>query len=639
MASSELAKQISEVTKGKISLSEAIRELELSKEAFSHIHEISTQIKNHENLLTEMRSRFEHLVSVNYFNARIDEVSHVLDKSVKNRVDELSVSVLSQLNNKITSEDAESLFNKRVPWSSFNSLSQEVGMMKTRMEKHILSEFEGFKTKLKIELSNVLKPKKTQEPAVVEEVLQLKTKVAGIEQQLQQLFNEEMLDEDYDSQEELDGMMDDLERAVLKDKKSIEIQDDSSNDASDMKDSIETKDKSKNENSETETRVERSGSTERHEKHEKHEKQEKQEKIEEIEVRIPTVMKAEDSPKNITSSRADSRSYMRKNSKTSSAASRMMGSAAIRNLTKKLETVKKEIDDNQQDFLLFKESTSRFDDEIGDIRENINLIEQKLKDFASQIEVMQASFLRALRRSGVTKEKPQIVEKKEKKVEKSQEIQKVFKEIDEKFKRMVRVELEITKVSNDFGLIKKFIREQVKEMSESHLKFVETVSLLQKEVKDLKKLEENNEKCMKIRFQEVRSEIKEVRGPLCSLVSDQTRESSTLVEEIRRNQEMVRVLIEDFNVRPPSQKSVLKSAEGYRDCIERKSHSRVSSATPTLTSKHRYYRSNKTSDVQNIEENWLSCLPDGKPVCLPRVSYTVQKTERSSFTPEVDTRR
>lgn len=621
MSSNNLARQIADVAKSKISLTEAIHELELSKEAFSSISSLSSQIQQHNSSLQEVRSRLEYFVSSTYFNSKLEELAHTLDKAVKNRVDELSVSVLSQLNNKITVEEAEILFSKRVPWSNFTVLSQEVGMMRTRMEKHILSDFEGLKTKIKLDLANNVMAKKPQDQGIGEEFTQMKTKIANIEEQIQQLFNDDLADEDYDSKEELDNMMDDLERAVLKDKKSIEI--------------------GELLNSEVENFVE-AGDKERP-------------KIDDAQVEVKILNRSEEetnnktglefeigkfsnpvinpaSPKNIASSRGESRSVVRKNSRTSSLASGAMAgaSAAIRTLNKKFDILKKEVDDNKLEFLSFEQETHRFDDEICDIRENLNLLEQKQKDFAGQIEVMQASFLRALRRSGQTKEKPEKNQQKSGKTQIStKELESISREINEKFGKMVKFETNLQQVVNEFGIVKGFFKEKLKEISDGHLNMVEKVAGIKKEVEKLKEKENSVEKWVNNKIDKVSAQICEVKGPLTSIVSDQVRESSSLQEELRRNQELFRNLIEDYNIRPVSQLTHRKSENS-----EKRSHSRVNSATPTLSMKHRYYKSNKNNEVSTIEDNWLSAVPDGKAIWLPRMSYSVSKPEKQLKNPD-----
>ena len=620
MSSNNLARQIADVAKSKISLTEAIHELELSKEAFASISSLSSQIQQHNYSLQEVKSRLEYFVSSTYFNSKLEELAHTLDKSIKNRVDELSVSVLSKLNNKLTVEDAEILLNKRVSWSNFTVLSQEVGMMRTRMEKHILSDFEGLKTKIKLELANNVTSKKPQEQGTTEEFTQMKMKIATLEDQIQQLFNDDLVDEDYDSKEELDNIMDDLERTVLKDRKSIGEFPSAEGEILVVEGEKESL---KNDGALVEAKAVN-----------RPEEEAKTKPVLEFEIsKLNNPVTNTNSPKNIASSRGESRSLVRKNSRTSSLASGAMAgaSAAIRNLNKKFDILKKEVDDNKLEFLSFKQETLRFDDEICEIRESLNLFQQKQTDFAGQIEVMQSSFLRALRRSGQTKEKPEKNQQTSGKTQVSTKgLESISKELNEKFKKMVTFEANLQQVASEFSVVKGFFKEKLKEISDGHMGTKETVAGIKRELETLKKKEGSVEKWVSDKIDKVYAQICEVKGPLTSIVSDQVRESSSLQEELRRNQEVFRSLIEDYNIRPVSQLTHRKS----ESLSKQQGHSRVNSATPTLSMKHRYYKSNKNNEVSTIEDNWLGAVPDGKAIWLPRMSYSVSKPEKEPKSPE-----
>ena len=103
---------------------------------------------------------------------------------------------------------------------AFNNFAQQTNSLKSRVEKHILSDFEGFKTKMKLELSKKANEKRPEEELNVDEVHQLKNRITSLEQKYHDMFMEEGLDEsdDYDSQEEMDNMMDDIDRAALRER-------------------------------------------------------------------------------------------------------------------------------------------------------------------------------------------------------------------------------------------------------------------------------------------------------------------------------------------------------------------------------------------------------------------------------------
>lgn len=88
----------------------------------------------------------------------------------------------------------------KVNWQNFNTLSQQVSLLKTSIDKHIHSEFEGFKTKMKIELSHKANEAEDMHADLVnnEEIISLKNRIAQLEQQLKDLIRpgDEMLEDD-----------------------------------------------------------------------------------------------------------------------------------------------------------------------------------------------------------------------------------------------------------------------------------------------------------------------------------------------------------------------------------------------------------------------------------------------------------
>ena len=113
MNTSDLTKKISDIPKGKTSLTEALKELELSKEAFVHAGLIQERLNEQESQILDLKNSMQYLVSLNFLNTKLEETTHNLDKILKNRVEELSISMITQLNNKISMPDVEPLINKK----------------------------------------------------------------------------------------------------------------------------------------------------------------------------------------------------------------------------------------------------------------------------------------------------------------------------------------------------------------------------------------------------------------------------------------------------------------------------------------------------------------------------------------------
>ena len=337
-----------------------------------------------------------------------------------------------------------------------------------------------------------------------------------------------------------------------------------------------------------------------------------------VEVRIPHVLQTEDIQSHQASKTpSELIKNQSKSSIKSSSDSIPLNPQSNLNLTDKLELIQFEINSNKQEIKNYKHNQDSFNQEISVIKKSIMKIELKLQDFNQKFEGLGPKFVKSFKNGKFSKEKSKTIDKQ------SQEFDQILNQAsqaDLKTKRLVKVELEMGKVSNDFVLIKNFIKAQVKQISDEHVQFIESINYLKRQIDSMVKRESLNAKSFNDKIAEVRNEIKEVKGPLASLISDQTRESCSLAGEVRRNQEVFRSLMDDINPRPASQNSRVKTSEGCSN--------RVGSATPSMTSKHKYYRSNKTCNVASIEDNWMSLMPDGKQVWLPRVSYKEMINEK-----------
>ncbi|OMJ90362.1 hypothetical protein SteCoe_7277 [Stentor coeruleus] len=558
MSSADVAKKLDEVSMSRVSISEAIKELELSREAFSHAGQIQDQLKSHESWINEIKYVMESVVTFNFFNTRMEEFAHAMDRAIKARVDELSVSVINQLNNKVTMADADNLLSKKVSWNAYSTLSQQVGLLKSRMDKHIFSDFEGFKTKIKLELTNKNNDKKTADIGSNEEIVQLKSRINTIEQQIQQMFNEEdLMDDEHDSQEELDNMMDDLERAVAKNTKSNDFIEDT-----DLNDDA----------------------------HEFECKSPKGQSGDNDKLQIDDKNLSQFKADGITPRNRDSRSIVRKNSKESSSGSRLVGgtSGAIRQLNKKILTISKDFEDHKADFDNFRIETQKLLISIAELEAKFEETNEKFKSIDERLEIMQASFLRALRRSGKPKEISEIIERKQSvRQSNSKDIDSITKIIDDKFKRIIKVENDHSRFSNDLLLMKNFVREKLSGLSSSAVMNTDILANMQKELESMKKKVLFVESELKEKIEEVNREVAKIKGPMVDMVSDLNRESATTQEEIKRNQDVIRSLIEDYQIRPQSQLSykpaVTESLKSDFRC-----HTRANSATPTVSIKRRY---------------------------------------------------
>jgi hypothetical protein len=211
---------ISSISKGKLSVAEALKEIDSVKLAFSKAERIEQKLHYHDSWLQELRNTISSLTTQDYVNLKFEEISNRLELLIKKNFEEFVSQYLYQLNEKVSHKDLESALSQKVTWLAFNNFTQQMNSVKSRVEKHIMSDFEGFKTKMKIELSKKANEKKPEEEASYEEIVQLKNRVSVLEQKYHDMFVEEGLDEseDYDSQEEMDNIMDDIDRTAHRDR-------------------------------------------------------------------------------------------------------------------------------------------------------------------------------------------------------------------------------------------------------------------------------------------------------------------------------------------------------------------------------------------------------------------------------------
>ncbi|OMJ79315.1 hypothetical protein SteCoe_20696 [Stentor coeruleus] len=207
------------VSRGKLSLAEAFKEIQTVKRAFQKAERIEQKLHFHDSVLAEIKNTLNNLATFEYINFKIEETNAKMDRLIRQKFEEFTSQYMYQVNDKVSLKDMETSLSQRVTWMAFNNFTQQMNLVKTRIEKHIVSDFEGFKTKMKIELSKKANEKRPEDELTADEIQQIKNRITSLEQKYQDMFAEEGLDEsdDYDSQEEMDNMMDDIDRAAMRD--------------------------------------------------------------------------------------------------------------------------------------------------------------------------------------------------------------------------------------------------------------------------------------------------------------------------------------------------------------------------------------------------------------------------------------
>ena len=205
---------IAAIAKGKVSIAEALKQIESVGQAFKKASQIEQKLMLHDSLLSEIKSSIDSFTTFSLLNSKLEEFSHRFEKIITAKFEEFTSQYMIQLNDKANQNDMETMLSSKVSWMAFTTVSQQVSSVKAKLDKHIMSEFEGFKTKIKLELDHKANEKRPEDELNMEEIHQLKARVTSLEQKVQEMFMDENLEdsEDYDSQEAMDNMIDDFDK-------------------------------------------------------------------------------------------------------------------------------------------------------------------------------------------------------------------------------------------------------------------------------------------------------------------------------------------------------------------------------------------------------------------------------------------
>ena len=202
------------IASGKLSLADALKQLETVNNAFIRSDRIEKRQVYIDSALHDIQKSLEHFVTNGFLNTKLEEFLSYIQKTIAGKFEEFSSNYLYQLNEKASQGDIQSMVSQRVTWVAFNNYAQQFSSLKTRMEKHILSDFEGFKAKIKLEIASKAEDKKGEEEITVEEFHNMKNRITSLEQKYHEMFVDEGLDdsEEYDSQEAMDNFIEDIDK-------------------------------------------------------------------------------------------------------------------------------------------------------------------------------------------------------------------------------------------------------------------------------------------------------------------------------------------------------------------------------------------------------------------------------------------
>lgn len=600
------------IPKARLSIVEAVNQLDIAKSAFKQSEKIQGLLETHSREMDSIRTSMSSFVTSAYLSSKLDDFSQAVQSMLKSKFESFSTVYCNQLDNKVSNEQLDSQLQKKVGWAQYSSLSQQVALLQSRVDKHIYSEFEGFKTKMKLELANKANDSKNFD-VNNEEFVQMKNKIVQIEQKLDEMFMEDdnNIDDEYDSQEEMDNMMEDIDIVAKREESnSGEIEAEQSTNAEFEISTVEK--------SEASLKVETG-----HIEHFVEDKKTESPKFRELEKPMSRNSRARGS-----SIGGGSGAMQRRGSKESSvAASRALGGGGLKQINRKITALQKDIESNRAEIDEGKKYTKSIEDALSLSKSYAESLETKITEINSTLSVMEASFIRALRRNGLDKKqkKPEIITSGLSK----KDLDNIDKKFEDKFRRILKLEIDVEKVTSDSVQTRKKLTEKINEIIAS-LKYLEEFKLkAEKELQNLYKVTEKQFEFNKSEISEFSRRVNNLNEPLIDLISDQQRENQVLHEEVRRQQELFRAMVEDYSGNRNRSQSENREIIEFANVVKRK-HAKRNSETPDLTVKNKFYQTGVLGKAspRKVESHWTKKMPDGKAISLPRVTAKEQLGKR-----------
>jgi peptidoglycan hydrolase CwlO-like protein len=610
----ELSNEISKITSSKISIADAVNQLEMVKTAFQKSEKIEHQLEKYEQDLNHLRISCSSFITSSFLSLKLEDFLSTIEKLLSQKFNDFSQIFCNQLDQKVSNETFDHLLQTKVGWSQFSSISQQVSLLQSRVDKHIYSDFEGFKTKMKLELASKASESKSLE-VNNEDFAQMKNKLVVMEQKLEELFMEDdaMQDDEYDSQEEMDNMMEDIDVVAKREETASNEAEVEQSTSPDLETSVVAK-------SDVSLRVETNNLD-----HFVEDKKTESPKIREFEKPVSRQSRARGS-----SIGGDSKTMQRRGSKESSiAASRTLGAGGLKQINRKLISLQKELETTRTDLEDSKSYTKIVENNLNSSKSYIDELENNIKNMHNTLQTMETSFIRALRRNGLDK-KSKPKETSPSKLSRK-DLESIDKKIEEKFKRLIILETDLEKISSETHLFKKFYKEKINEIIINLKTFDDFKSKVAKDLENLANSVERNIKTTESNFSDFSLKVKNLNSPLVDLISDQKRENLVLYEEVRRHQELFRAIVEEYSFKAASRSlsenpEVIEYANRYSERAARTG--RRHCETPETSLKSRFCQK---ESPRKIDSAWLKSLPDGKAISLPRVAAKDKLMEKSFY--------
>jgi len=569
--SDNVIEQLENVKKGKACITDVIREINLAKKAFARMdkveHKMNQLEKNQKDLAYQVRS----LVPKNYLDSKFDAISSEINFAVKACLDKYTEQYSNQLNDKVGFQEVQEILKQKTNSAAFNKLSEEVSKLGSKIEKHIKTDFEGFKAKMKIDLSQKKEAEASGAATVSnEELTQLKSKVAKLEEELQGMMmddDEEMFSDEEDFESEEGDIIDNLEQNIVgrksqeNDPFSPHNKPENNRSFGEQADMEEATPGSRN----LKTRgSSRQGGT------------------------LPAL------------SRVGSRA----------STGRFAGNSAIRQVNKKLILLEKDFQNYQSQLENANQTIQQYDSELQNSNLMIQDLQNKLNELALKNETLEENLQKAIQSKATAQEsdhKEQAQGRVPHKV-----LEKFKKDLENKAKRIILLETRIEKLNNDNKRNKDGNKDKLSKLINMITFMNDSQSETKKELNKVQEFFKNNYQTLQQDLSQLQKDVSDVKGPLTEILSEQQRENEALTENVRMQLDMLRSYMGEMSLEQPTASTTLRTpSAGARQ------------QTPgNLTLKQRFHQRFKDQEglpiSGKLEENWWKNVPEGKTIYLPR---------------------
>ena len=110
----EISDKIGNIAKGKSSLTEALKQLDIAKQAFQQSEEVKELLGRNQIEMNNLKNSMNQMININYFKTRLDDLMLQIEANIRKKFDEFSTVYFGQLSAKISLDDIDAHLNKKV---------------------------------------------------------------------------------------------------------------------------------------------------------------------------------------------------------------------------------------------------------------------------------------------------------------------------------------------------------------------------------------------------------------------------------------------------------------------------------------------------------------------------------------------